>query len=272
MIKIEITDLNNLGYNELSNLIEYLKSTLVSISPSEVSIIPRDLPDSKLNENKYEIDCSIEGDGDNIKSSDSERWEGDPSFNPFAKCSAIPNTEIPYISLNIIPGTVIPIIPKVPLFNPEIKANIEVELDSKGMPWNEKIHAKTKSKNKNGEWKGLRGSANKINESKPNQEVSNPIPKAALTPDLRISSEESKPNQEIPYSPIISPSLEEPTNNFATLMTLITSSIANNTLEKYEVTKIINDFGLPTIPVVATRPDLIPAIIQALKECISESV
>lgn len=267
MIKIEITDLNNLGYNELSNLIEYLKSTLVSISPSEVSIIPisRDLSDSKLNQNEYETGCSIEGDGDNIKSTDSERWEGDPSFNPFAKGSTTPNTERDSVLVHIISGTINPLIPKVPLFNPEIKANIQEELDSKGVPWNEKIHAKTKTKNKNGEWKGLRGTANKINELKP-------IPKAPLTPDPRISSEESKLNQEIPYSPIISPSLEEPTNNFATLMTLITSSIANNTLEKYEVTKIINDFGLPTIPVVATRPDLIPAIIQALKECISESV
>lgn len=41
---------------------------------------------------------------------------------------------------------------------PTVSANVQgLDLDSTGIPWDERIHAGTKGKNKDGSWKGKRG-------------------------------------------------------------------------------------------------------------------
>ena len=109
-----------------------------------------------------------------------------------------------------------------PEHNSTQRAN-NVELDIHGLPWDGRIHARTKTKNKDGSWKKLRTVSN-------------------VTVD-KIESE-LKTVQDI-SAPPAPPPTDTPVKTFADMMTLITTSITNKTLERIDVNKVMNQFGIP---------------------------
>ncbi len=256
MIEIKITDVNYTTTDELLNLIDFLKRAV------EINKLRSfELTESNLVSGEFENIPDL----NNMIEHKDEGWPSPMPSAVFAKCSSTPEPELRLRDFSNS-GQQSPVVTSI--LNKQTKsieevANIihtqmtdnahlvsKIELDSKGLPWDSRIHARTKTKNKDGSWKGLRGVGPKM---------------------LDKVEDELKTIQEIPVIPSIPLPPEAPPKDFAAFMTLVTTNITNKKIEKVDVNKVLSHFKIPSIPVVATRPDLIPAIIMALEELINEA-
>lgn len=120
-----------------------------------------------------------------------------------------------------------------------------VDLDSEGLPWDIRIHSRTRTKDKNGVWKKTRGAG--------------PNTVKAVEEELRTVQAIPRP-VDTESTPIV--------YTFLDLMTLITNAITVGKLTRDEVTNVLSPYGIPALPVVATRPDLIPELMVKIKEVI----
>ena len=161
-----------------------------------------------------------------------------------------------------------------------------VELDAADMPWDGRIHSDTKSKIGDGTWRTRRGA--------------DPAVVAAVTAELKAAmGAPAAPSVPIPppfvasvvpsvppvptarvvesagAAPTVSPSdalmaaPPEPAaaiaiTTFPQLMMAITKGIGKGTFTQPDVVKAIEGVGLASIPMLASRPDLIPAVAAAL--------
>ena len=155
-----------------------------------------------------------------------------------------------------------------PGFNPFKKNSVVVEEnpdpekeDTRGFKWDSRIHARTKTKNLDGTWRYQRGMAqDKIDriEAEVRQVKSTPpamfIPPAPPAPPVVTA----------PGEPVVAP-----VDDFPALMTLITTGISTQGLKRDTVQTILQRHGIPSLPVVASRPDLIPTIIKEINEVLN---
>ena len=126
--------------------------------------------------------------------------------------------------------------------------------DSRGFKWDSRIHARTKSKNVDGTWRYQRGmQQEKINKIEAEATQIKLTPPAVFVPPAP------------PAPPIAAPSTVS-NDDFPALMSLITGAISLKKLKRDDVNAILQGFGIPSLPVAASRPDLIPKIIQAINE------
>lgn len=164
-----------------------------------------------------------------------------------------------------------------------------VELDSEGIPWDGRIHSSSKKKLvENGRWKLIRGidkdyvdeiKAELISglaapvpapvESSQTQGLHpdpNPLSVAAVNhaianaPKPPVSEQMGKP---APAATTGTPAVVDAgpqISNFAQLMAAITSA----GLKPEQINPVIQSLGIAAMPVLATRPDLIPAVALAL--------
>ncbi len=119
-----------------------------------------------------------------------------------------------------------------------------VELDHDGLPWDARVHARTKTKTADGRWKLMRG-VDKVKVEKVNQELE----QAAIAPP--------------PPPPQVICNEVAPLD-FPQLMEKIMEVVTSKKMDHQQVLDIAKSFGLPSIPVIPTRPDLIPAIGAAI--------
>ena len=155
------------------------------------------------------------------------------------------------------------------IFNPVNGLNLppvpkaSVELDTQGMPWDIRIHARTKTKMKDGSWKKLRGVGPNVvkqveAELKAVQNIPAPPPSVA-----------------VPVPPVTAAAVQAPAvavaavPGFTDLMSLVTKSITEGKLKRDQVVEVLKPFGIPSLPLVSTRLDLIPAIMLALEGVIN---
>lgn len=115
-----------------------------------------------------------------------------------------------------------------------------IELDHDRLPWDARIHARTKTKTADGRWKLMRG-VGKTKVESINQELE----QAALSPP--------------PLPPQVVCNLD-----FPQLMEKIMEVVTSKKMNHQQILDIAKSFGLPSIPVIPTRPDLIPAIGAAI--------
>lgn len=153
-----------------------------------------------------------------------------PSLEPHANHSI---SEMPMPS-RLIPEYEVPSYGDIPL--PVLEEN-NIELDTMGMPWDEKIHAKNKSKNADGTWRLSRGA-----KGSKEKEIAIPIPPSEVD-KLQI---------------------EEPQHTFLTLMQKITNAINEKKITPAQVAAIVQSFGIASPALASTRPDLIPQIFEAI--------
>lgn len=155
------------------------------------------------------------------------------------------------------------------IFNPVNGLNLpavakpSVELDVQGMPWDVRIHARTKTKMKDGSWKKLRGVGPDVvkrveGELKTVQNIPAPPPSVAV-PVAPVTA-----TAVIPAAPAVTA-----VPGFTDLMALVTKSITEGTLKRDQVVEVLKPFGIPSLPLVSTRLDLIPAIMLALEGVIN---
>ena len=168
-----------------------------------------------------------------------------PKVNPFAKPVEQPIENVPQRTIT-----------------PPRAIDPSVELDIRGLPWDNRIHSRTKSKTSDGHWKAMRGltpDTLKSVEAELFQAMSLPT-----IPHQAVPLPPTSPLGVAPAAPIVDP-IAPPANDFPTLMSKITSAVHAGKTTSAAVLKIVQEMGLPSLPVVATRPDLIPAIMNRLE-------
>lgn len=162
-----------------------------------------------------------------------------------------------------------------------VTATPVVELDSEGLPWDGRIHSSSKEKLvKGATWKLKRGVDKALVEQvKTELRAAMAIPAVSaepLAPAQPQATEALHPNGN-PFSTstvnnliaagngaqpaaATAPASVGPIDTFAKLMPAITKA----KLDPAFVTAVVQQFGLPSMPVLATRPDLIPQVAEAL--------
>lgn len=140
-----------------------------------------------------------------------------------------------------------------------------VALDARGLPWDSRIHSREKTHIANGNWKNKRGVPEKII-ADVEAELSNLMaiaPPPPLAPAPIVTPPPSTivaPPPAVITAPIANPSSEP----FPALMTKVASSIAARKLNQAQVIEIVTQAGVPSLPGLIQRPDLIPNIEAAI--------
>lgn len=157
-------------------------------------------------------------------------------------------------------------------------------LDVAGMPWSPEIHSRGRTKAKDGTWKKQRGIDPRIvrkvearlrSETAPatDQIVTPPSPPVIAAPTRMVGLPGllGTPGAIVSGQPIVAPPPPPPPaavepNHFADLMLRITSALASKKLTNAQVGETLKRFGLPDLAVARSFPELLPQLIDAIKE------
>lgn len=136
-----------------------------------------------------------------------------------------------------------------------------VELDSKGFPWDGRIHAESKAKVTDGTWRKRRGLDASILAK---VEVELKTVMAAPTP---TQDAPSPPTEEMP--PVMAslvhtpdaPSATDPRDMYVKLIGRSSAAMNAGKITQDEIAAICNKYGAPSLPMVVNRLDLLPQIV-----------
>lgn len=146
-----------------------------------------------------------------------------------------------------------------------------VELDVNRLPWDSRIHSREKTKLTSGAWKYKRGVPEKV-VLDVETELRNlmaipaaggvPVP-PPLAPVDTVAAPQNTPVS--PPPPVTTVATANPSSEpFPALMTKVASAIAARKLNQQQVIAIVNGQGVPSLPGLIQRPDLIPNIEAAI--------
>ena len=124
-----------------------------------------------------------------------------------------------------------------------------VELDERGIPWDSRIHARTKTKIANGTWKRKRG----VTDVEYEKVV------AELVQTMALPS---------PKTPEMSPVPASKSATYEDLMAFATAAISREEINHHEIASICQNYGIASLPLCGTRPDMIPSILEDVKNMI----
>lgn len=152
-----------------------------------------------------------------------------------------------------------------------------IDVDSAGLPWDARIHASTKSKSEDGTWRKRRGVKDDVAASvnaELTQTMALPItPVAASVPPPPFAINAVPPVSPVIASilpvalpngvaPIVCPSSDGAT--FPKLMQKVTGAFSAGQITQAQILAAVQSVGLPSLPMLASRPDLIGAVGTAL--------
>lgn len=140
-----------------------------------------------------------------------------------------------------------------------------VDLDADGLPWDHRIHSSSKEKNKDGRWRAKRnlndeGLVKRI-EAELRATMAIPAPLPAVP---SVSQPPSAPVVAPPTAIPLPPAAATDPTDFASLIAVLTPRLTPDRMPK--IFEIVQSFGLPGLPALQQRPDLVPAVWAKLKE------
>lgn len=153
-----------------------------------------------------------------------------------------------------------------------VLASGNIQLDAEGLPWDRRIHSRTKSQLSDGTWRKQRGVDEKLIrtvEAELRQTmgasqamtVVPPPPPAPVQPAIAVPP---------PPPPAVATPLTALANQvgvFSNFMkTVVTPAISQGKITHAQVTGIIQSVGVPSLPLLANRPDLIPQVTAAIQQ------
>ena len=132
-----------------------------------------------------------------------------------------------------------------------LNAGVDVDLD--GLPWDGRIHASSRAKLANGKWRTKRGvtDAQVATIQAELRQTWNSKPAAA--PVLETAT----------VTPVSPPPVPTGVDPFLTLMKGVTAGYANGSISAERIQDILAPLGIPSLPMLTQRPDLIPAVATA---------
>lgn len=192
----------------------------------------------------------------------------DAEASPTAPVDTTATTSIPTPPGAPVPNVPTPPSAAAPVAPPTASPAAGVEVDARGLPWDARIHSGGKTKLKSGNWVNKRGvdeSVIKMIEAELAQVMAIPA-SSSPAPSASVPVPPATPTTPIPPAPTVataSPSseAEEP---FPALMKLIVTATTQGKLTQAQVNTIINAQGFQALPLVGSRPDLVPSIHAAI--------
>lgn len=146
------------------------------------------------------------------------------------------------------------------------------EVDSEGMPWDERIHSKNKSTIGNGTWKLKRGvDKNLVAQVKAEYGLGNPQPTPTTTPSAPTSPLAGTPTPPVQQPPVQQAPPPEPQQPDATgvaypqIVAQITSGIGGQKFTPMDVAQMLqNQFGIASTAEIQNHPQLFGQIQVAI--------
>lgn len=123
------------------------------------------------------------------------------------------------------------------------------ELDSKGLPWDHRIHAGSKGKNTDGGWKRKKNTPDEVI--------------AAVEAELRTLL--GVPVG-VPAPPVGDATTDAAPTTFPDLMAWVAKMVAGKKLTQQQVVETVQPIGLSSVVGLGARPDLIPQVYAALMQ------
>lgn len=158
-----------------------------------------------------------------------------------------------------------------------------IDVDKAGLPWDGRIHASTRAKNADGTWRMRRGieaalaaavtgelrqtmapvvpqppapsasTAPAIPKPPFVPSVVTPVPPATITPEATLAGAAADASRS-----------DVPALTFPKLMQLITTAFTSKALSQEHIKAAIEAAGLPSLPMLASRPDLVQGVADSL--------
>ncbi len=126
-----------------------------------------------------------------------------------------------------------------------------VELDADGLPWDARIHSESRTKVVAGTWKYKRGVDPRLVEE--------------VEAELRAVMGVPVPAAPAPTPPAAAPAPIPPAGpTFPSLMLKISKAVADGHTTQVAVIETVKACGLPSLPALATRPDLVASVDAAI--------
>jgi hypothetical protein len=172
---------------------------------------------------------------------------------------------------------------------PTEQASDGAGLDKRGLPWDQRIHASTKTKKADGTWTARRNidpalvprveaellqlmsTARATDPPAPPAAPAAPVqaPPAPPAPGLHIptlgtppapAAAPAAPVQAPPAPPASAPAVPNQPNTFAELMTALTPLMASGRVTMEVIEGALKECGVPALPLLGARQDLVPVV------------
>jgi hypothetical protein len=140
-------------------------------------------------------------------------------------------------------------------------------LDKSGLPWDERIHASSRAKNADSTWRKKRGIDDatvalveaELKALMMLPGVVQPAAAAIPTPPAAVAA--------IPAPPV-SAAVVEDRQSYVTLLSVASAAINAKTLTNEQLSAAVVAVGVPSLPLLANRLDLVPQVMAAVKAII----
>lgn len=150
------------------------------------------------------------------------------------------------------------------------------ELDVQGIPWDSRIHARTKSKNPDGSWKAMRG----LDPAKYQQVIAE-LGRIASIPHTVTPPTNPVPPPKPPVAPITAPEseplvvdglpIEDDELTFDGFLMKIMNAVDDKKIKREKIIELCAEFGLKGIPQLATNMDLLPEFNARIDKLLSKA-
>lgn len=138
------------------------------------------------------------------------------------------------------------------------------ELDSKGLPWDKRIHSSSRAKVADGSWRKVRGVDDALV-----AQVEAELRAVQVAPQVESAPKDGEDvvtaPVPVPPVPVAAVPLPPAPMTFATMMQRITPSIVSGALSQARIQEVCAQLQLPHLAALGARPDLIPAALAALE-------
>lgn len=188
-------------------------------------------------------------------------------------CFALPSEVVEDIEEETTPEAAFSAVtePAAPVLVPENNDR----LDKNGLPWDERIHASSRAKNADGSWRAKRGVddatvAQVEGELKALMAIpSAPVPPAPEPVEPIATTVVPPAPLPVPAAPLPPAPAADDRAAFVNLISRASSAIGAKTLTQEELTAAVTAVGVPSLPLLANRLDLVPQVAATVEAYIS---
>lgn len=205
---------------------------------------------------------------------------GATPFNPFAGAS-LPGSEAPAPSLaELDPVHVVPVtwpdfrgdlskaVANMTPSVPPVPQAAGIDVDSKGSPWDGRIHASTRAKVADGTWRMKRGADESLISSVQAEIAQTmgipPAPKPLSVSNAGIPALPQSNGTTPPIMPQAGAATIASPSSFLSLMRGITAGFADKSITQENISMACSSVGVPSLPMLSQRPDLIGKVALVL--------
>jgi hypothetical protein len=155
-----------------------------------------------------------------------------------------------------------------------------IDVDKAGLPWDGRIHASTRAKNADGTWRMRRGIEEALVAAvtgelrqtmapvipQPPAQAVPAIPKPPFVPSVvpPVPQASITPETALVGAVLTASHSDVPALTFPKLMQLITTAFTSKALSQEQIKAAIEAAGLPSLPMLASRPDLVQGVADSL--------